>query len=89
MLGGYPSLTAAVVIITGILGAMAGPEFLRMLGIRDRIAKGAALGTASHGIGTTRAIQEGEEEGAMSSLAIGAAGIITSIAAPMLIRLFL
>jgi predicted murein hydrolase (TIGR00659 family) len=89
MLGGYPSLTAAVVIITGILGAIAGPEFLKLLGIKDRIAKGTALGTASHGIGTTRAIQEGEEEGAMSGLAIGAAGIVTSIAAPILIKLFL
>lgn len=87
VLGGYPSLTAAVVIITGIIGAMVGPEILKILGVRSRIAKGIAIGAASHGIGTTRAMQEGDDIGAMSSLAMGTAGIITSIAAPFIIGL--
>ena len=89
ILGGYPSLTAAVVIITGIIGAMIGPEILKYAGVKNKIAVGVAIGTASHGIGTTRAMQEGEEQGAMSSLAIGVAGIITALLAPIIIRLIL
>lgn len=89
ILGGYPSLTAAVVIITGIIGAMVGPEFLKVIKVKDKIAEGIAIGTASHGIGTTRALAEGEEIGAMSSLAIGVAGIITSVIAPALVKLLL
>lgn len=87
ILGGYPSLTAALVIVTGVIGAMIGPELLKFTGVKNKIAIGVAVGTASHALGTTRAIEEGEEIGAMSSLAIGIAGIITSLAAPIIIRL--
>jgi putative effector of murein hydrolase len=56
-LGGLPSLTAVLVILTGILGAMLGPPLLDGLGIRDWRARGLAIGTASHGIGTARALR--------------------------------
>lgn len=87
MLGGYPSLTAAIVIISGVTGTMVGTEVLKLSGVKNKIAIGVALGTAAHGLGIARAMKEGEEAGAMSSLAIGVAGIITSFAAPVIIRL--
>ena len=67
-LGGLPSLTAVLVILTGILGAMLGPILLDLLRIRDERARGLALGTASHGIGTARALQISEVAGAFAGL---------------------
>ncbi len=82
-LGGMPSLTAAIVVWTGVLGMAIGPAVLDVIGIRDRLARGVALGTAAHGIGTARALEEGALEGAASSVAMVIAGILTAFVAPV------
>lgn len=87
-LGGIPSITVATIIITGIMGAVIGPYVCKLFRIKDKVAIGVAIGTASHAIGTTKAIELGEVEGAMSSLSIGIAGIITVIIAPILAKIF-
>ena len=86
-LGGLPSLTAVLVILTGILGAVVGPMVLNLLRIRDWRARGLALGTASHGIGTARALQVNELAGAFSGLAMGLNALATAILLPVLWRL--
>jgi len=83
-IGGIPSLTASIVIATGVLGAVIGPAFLKIIGIKNKIAIGLAIGSASHGIGTARAFEEGELEGASSSLAICLNGIATAIFTPII-----
>lgn len=85
-LGGLPSLTAALVILTGITGAMLGPILLNRLGIRDWQARGLAIGTASHGIGTARALQVNEVAGAFSGLAMGLNAVATAILLPLVWR---
>lgn len=87
-IGGLPSLTAALVLITGIIGAVVGPWILDRLGITDARARGFAMGTASHGIGTARALQESETAGAFSGLAMGLNGVITAILVPILAEYF-
>lgn len=82
-LGGIPSLSAVIVIAVGIFGGIVGPFVLKALGITSRIAKGLALGTSSHGIGTAVAIEMGAVEGAISGLAIGLMGLATAIVAPV------
>ena len=84
VLGGTPSVTVICVCLTGILGAIALPSFLKLVRISDPVATGIAIGTASHAVGTSRAIQLGETEGAMSGLAIGIAGIITAVLASVI-----
>jgi predicted murein hydrolase (TIGR00659 family) len=86
-LGGLPSLTAALVILTGILGAVAGPAVLRRLGVRDSAATGFAMGVASHGIGTARAFQLDERAGAFSGLGMGLNALVTSLVLPAILRL--
>lgn len=86
-IGGNVSMTAAFVVIAGILGAAVGPLFLKKIRIQSKTAFGAAMGTASHGIGTARANEEGETEGAFSGLALCLAGVITSILLPIIIKL--
>jgi len=86
-IGGIPSITVAVIIATGIFGAVIGPFICHLFRVRDEVAVGIAIGTAAHAIGTTRAMELGETEGAMSSLAIGVAGLITVIIAPILFAL--
>ena len=83
-LGGLPSLTAVVVILTGILGASFGPWLLDKLRITNHMAKGLAMGTASHGIGTGRAIYMGDVAAAFSGLAMGLNGLATTILLPIL-----
>ena len=83
-IGGLPSLTAALVLLTGICGAVIGPWVLDRLRIRDARARGLALGTAAHGIGTARALQESQTAGAFSGLAMGLNGMITAILVPLL-----
>jgi len=83
-LGGLPSLTAALVILTGILGAMLGPPLLNRLGITDWAARGLAMGVASHGIGTARALQVNEVAGAFAGLAMGLNALATSVLLPAL-----
>jgi predicted murein hydrolase (TIGR00659 family) len=85
-LGGLPSLTAVLVILTGILGAMLGPPLMNALGIDDWRARGLAMGTASHGIGTARALQVNEVAGAFSGLAMGLNALATAILLPLLWR---
>lgn len=80
-LGGYVPVTVAVIIITGVLGNVLAEPVLRLFRIHEPVAKGVALGTASHAIGTTRAMELGEVEGAMSSLSIVVSGILTVIGA--------
>ncbi len=86
--GGLPSLTAVLVILTGVLGAMLGPFVLNLMGIKDWQARGFALGTASHGIGTARALQVNEVAGAFSGLAMGLNALATAILLPILWKLF-
>lgn len=76
-LGGYVPVTVAVIIITGVLGNVVAEPVLWLFRIREPVAKGIALGTASHAVGTARAMEMGEVEGAMSSLSIVVAGIVT------------
>ena len=83
-LGGIASLTGAVVILTGIVGSLFGEGLFRLLRITDPMAKGVAMGTAAHAIGTSKALEMGETEGAMSGLSIAVAGIMTAILAPLL-----
>ena len=80
-LGGYVPVTVAVIIITGVLGNVVAEPVLGLFRIREPVAKGIALGTASHAMGTTRAMEMGEVEGAMSSLSIVVAGIVTVVGA--------
>jgi predicted murein hydrolase (TIGR00659 family) len=87
-LGGLPSLTAVIVILTGIIGAMLGPLILNALKITDSSARGLAMGTASHGIGTARALQINEVAGAFSGLAMGLNAVATAILLPLFWKLF-
>lgn len=87
-IGGIPSLTAVIVVVVGIFGGVVGPFILNKLGIESRIAKGLALGSAAHGLGTARALELGTIEGAISGLAIGLMGIMTAILIPV-VELFL
>lgn len=80
-LGGIVTITVAVIIVTGIIGNMIGETVCRLFGIKEPIAKGIALGTSAHAIGTTRAMEMGEIEGAMSSLSIAVAGLMTVLGA--------
>jgi predicted murein hydrolase (TIGR00659 family) len=86
-IGGIPSITVVAIIITGILGAVMGPFICKLFRIKDKIAVGIAIGTSSHALGTTKAIELGETQGAMSSLSIGIAGLITVFLAPLLIKI--
>lgn len=82
-LGGLPSLTAVVVILTGIVGAMLGPILLTRLGVTDWRARGLALGTASHGIGTARALHVHPVAGAFAGLAMGLNALATALLLPL------
>ena len=78
-LGGYVTLTVAVIIITGVLGNIFAPLICRVFRIREPIAKGIAIGTSSHAVGTAKAMEMGEVEGAMSSLSIAISGLLTVV----------
>ena len=85
LIGGDPALTVALVVATGILGAMLGPWMLDRAGVRDPVARGLALGTVATGIGTAQAAVEGEIQGAVAGVAMGAAAVAVSAVAPWLI----
>lgn len=87
-LGGIPSVTAAVVILTGILGNIFAPILCKLLKLEDPVARGIAIGTSSHAIGTAKALEMGEIEGAMSGLSIAVSGLITVILAPLVMMLY-
>jgi predicted murein hydrolase (TIGR00659 family) len=83
-LGGLPSLTAVLVVLTGVLGAMLGPPLMNRLGIKDMAARGLAMGVASHGIGTARALQVNEVAGGFAGLGMGLNAVATSLLVPAL-----
>ena len=87
-IGGAPSLTAVLVIMTGITGAVIGPFVTRQMGVSDPRAVGLAMGIASHGIGTARALQMGETAGAFAGLGMSLNGILTAILLPLVANLF-
>lgn len=87
--GGIPSLTAALAICVGILGAVAGPAVLTLARITDRRARGLALGGVSHGIGASRALAEDETEGAFAGLSMGLTALATSLLLPLLLAILL
>lgn len=78
-LGGYVTITVAVIILTGVLGNILAEGICKLFKINHPIAKGIAIGTASHAIGTAKAMKLGEIEGAMSSLSIAVSGILTVV----------
>lgn len=80
-LGGYVTITVASIVLTGVLGNVIGDFVLKIFRIKEPIAKGLALGCSAHAIGTAKAMELGEVEGAMSSLAIGVSGVLTVILA--------
>ena len=80
-LGGVVTITVAVIIITGVLGNMMAEFVCKLFRIKEPIAKGIALGTSSHAVGTVKAMEMGEVEGAMSSLAIAVTGLVTVLGA--------
>lgn len=86
-LGGIETITVAVIILTGILGNVIAEFVCKLFRIEEPIAKGLAIGTASHAIGTAKAMEIGEIEGAMSSLAIAVAGLITVLGASLFANL--
>lgn len=85
--GGIESLTTAVIIITGILGSLIGSVLCRLFKIKDEVAQGVAFGTASHVIGTSRANELSPLTGAVSSLSLAVAGILTAILFPLVCML--
>ncbi len=86
-IGGLPSLTAALVILTGITGAVLATSLFGRLRVRDERARGLALGTAAHGIGTARALQESHTAGAFAGLAMGANALVSALVLPWLVPL--
>jgi putative effector of murein hydrolase len=85
--GGIPSLTAAVVVMVGLFGAVFGFKVLNMGQVKSPIAQGLSMGTASHAIGTSAAMEMSRKYGAYASLGLTLNGILTSILAPMVLRL--
>jgi len=84
-IGGIPSLTAVLVIVTGILGAVTGRFVFDAIKVRDPAIRGFAIGIASHGIGTARAFQVNEQSGAFAALAMGMNGALTALLVPWIV----
>jgi putative effector of murein hydrolase len=87
ILNGLPAITVFSIVITGITGAVTAPWVLEKANIKSKIAKGIAIGSSSHVLGTSKAFEMGEVEGAMSSLAIALTGLVTVLVVPMLVNL--
>lgn len=85
-INGIQAVTVVCIILTGILGAIIAPTVFKLGKITNPIAKGVALGTSAHALGTSKALEIGEVEGAMSGLSIGISGLITVIIVPILIK---
>ena len=85
-IGGIPSVTIIAITVTGITGAVVAVPVCRFFRIKHSVAQGVAIGTASHALGTTKAMEIGEVQGAMSSLSIGLAGLFTAIVAPIILK---
>lgn len=88
-LGGSPTLTAVLVILTGIIGAVVATPLLNLLQVKDWRARGFAVGVAAHGIGTARAFQVHETAGAFAGLGMGLNAVLTALLAPVVVRFFL
>lgn len=88
-IGGSPTLTAVLVILTGIIGAVLATPLLNLIGLRDRRARGFAVGVAAHGIGTARALQEHPRAGAFAGIGMGLNAVLTALLAPLMLMLFL
>ncbi|WP_050522180.1 LrgB family protein [Pseudorhodobacter wandonensis] len=88
-IGGSPTLTAVLVILTGIMGAVMATPLLNLLRIKNWQARGFAVGVASHGIGTARAFQVNETAGAFAGIGMGLNAVLTAIIAPWIVRLFM
>jgi len=86
-LGGVPSLTSALVMLTGILGGAITQPILALMRIRETHIAGFTLGVVAHGIGTARAMQGGQDMGAFAGLAMGLAGLLTAVLVPICLRL--
>jgi predicted murein hydrolase (TIGR00659 family) len=86
-IGGIAPLTAALVVLTGCIGAVCGPEFCARLGITSPVATGLAVGTSAHGIGTARMLEVDRLSGAVSGLAIGLNGLMTTFLLPLLMAI--
>lgn len=84
--GGVVAVTSVVVFCTGVLGSICGTKILDLIRVKDPMARGFALGAASHGIGTARAIELGAVEGAMSGLAMALTGFATALLLPLVER---
>ncbi|MCH1625361.1 LrgB family protein [Fredinandcohnia sp. SECRCQ15] len=89
MIGGIPTLAVVYVMVAGISGAMFGPIFLKMAKINHYIGVGLGFGTASHGIGTAKALEIGKSEGAISSVSMIISAIYAAIICPIIIRFFI
>lgn len=87
-IGGQPTLTAAMVLLTGIFGAIIVTPLLNALTIRDWRARGFSVGVAAHGIGTARAFQVNETAGAFAGIGMGLNAVLTAVIAPLALRLF-
>jgi len=87
--GGIPALTAVLTIFIGILGAVVGPAVLDLLRVRDRRARGLAMGAVSHGVGTSRSLHDHETEGAFSGLSMGLTALATALLLPLVLHLLL
>ena len=86
-LGGIAALTGAIVILTGIAGNLLAESVCKWFHITDPIAKGVGIGTSAHAVGTSKALQMGEVEGAMSGLSIAVAGVLTAVLCPLFVGL--
>ncbi|WP_447594120.1 LrgB family protein [Aquipseudomonas campi] len=86
-IGGVAALAAVFVLITGVLGAMVGPELLRRIGVHHPAAQGMALGMTAHAVGTSRALQEGEECGAFAALSMSLMGMATAVVLPLVVAI--
>jgi predicted murein hydrolase (TIGR00659 family) len=84
-IGGLPPLTAVLAIVSGIVGAVAAPKLLDLIRVRDRRARGLAIGAVSHGIGTSRALKEDATEGAFSGLSMGITALLISALVPVVL----
>jgi len=80
LLGGNEAITVAAVVVTGLIGSAAAPVVMKVGKIKNNIAKGIGIGSASHAMGTAKAVEMNEEVGAASGLAIGVTGLLTIIA---------
>lgn len=89
IIGGVPTLTVVFVVFAGVVGGAAGPETLNLLRIKNKIARGVAIGSMSHAVGTARAFKENELSGTVSGLALAIAGTLTAFLSPVFAKIFL